>query len=129
MENQRDILTIEADFSHLASIFMLLQKMKTSSVCFAIYKATYDLQLMARRRVVPGCRSNRRCYTYSFLSLGILVGFDVTVSFMLIIITHAPYRSFLDVHRLPVPHYVQASVYRFLGLRHLPHAQRLQTHT
>lgn len=31
-----DVLTRAADFSHLASILILLQKMKSSSVCFRI---------------------------------------------------------------------------------------------
>lgn len=65
-------LTRTADFSHLASIFILLQKMKTSSVCrillsFACLPPNLD------RRVVPGCPLNRKCSIYSSSSLAISV--------------------------------------------------------
>jgi len=123
-------LTSAADFSHLASIFILLQKMKSSSVRFVYPSARSPLNW--DRRVVPDCRSSRKCFIYLSSLLAISVSLKTSPFNCWPKCTNAwdvPVgRPFLDLYRLAVPHYLQAPLHWIVGLHYLSHAERLQAY-
>lgn len=76
---------------------------------------------------ITGAILSRFCHSVSWYVFFFF--FESTICSFRITISYTAYRSFLDIHAFSVPHHLQASVHWFLGLRHLSHAQRLQTHS
>lgn len=135
-----NVASLIADLSHLLSIFILLHKMKTSSVCRPRHCFEFpDLCDENWERVIPLTErflySHARAYPSSHkLSISSSMPRDISVfphpTFTAATVPSnaARCRPLLEFRRISMEHHVQDCFHCFLRLHPLPHAERLQTH-
>lgn len=123
------LLTLDiADFSHLTSIFILLQKMKSSSV-YILSPFICTFVNKDHRAALGYPLSHRHCISLSSChdtSVGFWCHskFSYSLWHLLLLLL---FRFILDIHRLSIQHNVQNSLYWLFSLRYLSYGQWLWT--